>query len=349
MIQTVDSAKLARRLDEAGGRSTSCSKSSCRRKRPRAAPDPPQLPELIDAVRGCPNLRLLGLMTMPPWSEDPEASRPYFRRLRELARDARTCRSFPWGCRTIWRRPSRKAPPASAWARRCSASARSRDGRVSFRRCRRRAPAWPIMRRRCSRELRRHGTVEVAAGALRCRALPPGQQPRCTRRSTGARWSGPGVVVLHDAVLHHFFLGQLSEPDYVDEFVYNYGEWNRGPGARPVARARRLGFGPALLPATPCCSASPSARGRWSCTIRRRRAPCASMRPARASSRSRTCSRRRRCPPRPKRCATAQSLGCDPGAFVFGVFGYLRESKRAGERAPGLRRAAPRESARPRC
>jgi PLP dependent protein len=24
-------------------------------------------------------------MTMPPWSEDPEASRPYFRRLRELA------------------------------------------------------------------------------------------------------------------------------------------------------------------------------------------------------------------------------------------------------------------------
>jgi len=26
-----------------------------------------------------------GLMTMPPFTEDPEASRPYFRRLRELA------------------------------------------------------------------------------------------------------------------------------------------------------------------------------------------------------------------------------------------------------------------------
>jgi uncharacterized pyridoxal phosphate-containing UPF0001 family protein len=26
-----------------------------------------------------------GLMTMPPWSDDPESSRPYFRRLRELA------------------------------------------------------------------------------------------------------------------------------------------------------------------------------------------------------------------------------------------------------------------------
>ena len=24
-------------------------------------------------------------MTMPPWSEDPEAPRPYFRRLKELA------------------------------------------------------------------------------------------------------------------------------------------------------------------------------------------------------------------------------------------------------------------------
>jgi PLP dependent protein len=32
-----------------------------------------------------PNVR--GLMTMPPWAEDPEASRPYFVRLRELAEE----------------------------------------------------------------------------------------------------------------------------------------------------------------------------------------------------------------------------------------------------------------------
>src|SRR5579885_2457931 len=44
-----------------------------------------ELPELIAAVRECANLRLTGLMTMPPWSEDAELSRPYFRRLRELA------------------------------------------------------------------------------------------------------------------------------------------------------------------------------------------------------------------------------------------------------------------------
>jgi pyridoxal phosphate enzyme (YggS family) len=41
-------------------------------------------PEEIEAfVRLYPDVR--GLMTMPPLADDPEASRPYFRRLRELA------------------------------------------------------------------------------------------------------------------------------------------------------------------------------------------------------------------------------------------------------------------------
>ena len=37
-------------------------------------------------VRRYPLIR--GLMTMPPLTDDPESSRPYFRRLRELAGDA---------------------------------------------------------------------------------------------------------------------------------------------------------------------------------------------------------------------------------------------------------------------
>jgi glycosyltransferase involved in cell wall biosynthesis len=37
----------------------------------------------------------------------------------------------------------------------------------------------------------------------------------------------PGITVLHDAVLNHFFLGTLDERVYVDEFIYNYGEWSR--------------------------------------------------------------------------------------------------------------------------
>jgi PLP dependent protein len=41
---------------------------------------PEELPALLEAY---PDAR--GLMTMPPATDDPEASRPYFRRLRELA------------------------------------------------------------------------------------------------------------------------------------------------------------------------------------------------------------------------------------------------------------------------
>ncbi len=37
----------------------------------------------------------------------------------------------------------------------------------------------------------------------------------------------PGLVVLHDAVLQHFFLGTLDEREYTEEFVFNYGEWMR--------------------------------------------------------------------------------------------------------------------------
>jgi uncharacterized pyridoxal phosphate-containing UPF0001 family protein len=43
---------------------------------------PEELPALLELY---PDVR--GLMTMPPAAEDPEASRPYFRRLRELAEE----------------------------------------------------------------------------------------------------------------------------------------------------------------------------------------------------------------------------------------------------------------------
>jgi pyridoxal phosphate enzyme (YggS family) len=41
---------------------------------------PEDLPRFLEVY---PDVR--GLMTMPPWTDDPETSRPYFRRLRELA------------------------------------------------------------------------------------------------------------------------------------------------------------------------------------------------------------------------------------------------------------------------
>jgi PLP dependent protein len=44
----------------------------------------PDLPELVGFVRGCANLSFDGLMVLPPFFEEPEATRPFFRRLRVL-------------------------------------------------------------------------------------------------------------------------------------------------------------------------------------------------------------------------------------------------------------------------
>jgi pyridoxal phosphate enzyme (YggS family) len=85
-IQTVDSAKLARRLDEADRPLEAMIEVKLSGEETKSGARPEDLPVLIEALAGCRNLRLTGLMTLPPWSEDPEVSRPYFRRLRELGR-----------------------------------------------------------------------------------------------------------------------------------------------------------------------------------------------------------------------------------------------------------------------
>lgn len=84
-IQTVDSAKLARRLNESERPLNVMLEVKLSGEDAKSGAAPEELPELIAAVRECPQLRLEGLMTMPPWSDDPEAARPYFRRLREFA------------------------------------------------------------------------------------------------------------------------------------------------------------------------------------------------------------------------------------------------------------------------
>jgi PLP dependent protein len=42
------------------------------------------VPAIARAAIECRAARLVGLMLLPPWSDDPEQARPYFRRLREL-------------------------------------------------------------------------------------------------------------------------------------------------------------------------------------------------------------------------------------------------------------------------
>jgi pyridoxal phosphate enzyme (YggS family) len=50
----------------------------------KAGVTPDEAEELLAHAMSCDRLEVRGLMAIPPWGEEPEASRPYFRALREL-------------------------------------------------------------------------------------------------------------------------------------------------------------------------------------------------------------------------------------------------------------------------
>ena len=58
------------------------------------ASDTPELEQLLQAAQTLSNLQFRGLMTVPPFTENPEDARRYFRQLREL-RDRITARNIP--------------------------------------------------------------------------------------------------------------------------------------------------------------------------------------------------------------------------------------------------------------
>jgi pyridoxal phosphate enzyme (YggS family) len=86
VIQTVDSDRLAKRVDQFGRPIEVMIEVKLSEEQAKSGAAPDALDGLIGAIRECGNLNLTGLMTMPPWSEDPEQTRPYFRRLAELGR-----------------------------------------------------------------------------------------------------------------------------------------------------------------------------------------------------------------------------------------------------------------------
>ncbi len=92
-VETVDSAKLARRLNDARDPSAAplevLIEVKLSEEEAKAGADFLELPELIAKIRKLPRLNLTGLMTMPPWNDDPEQTRPYFRKLAELASEHR--------------------------------------------------------------------------------------------------------------------------------------------------------------------------------------------------------------------------------------------------------------------
>lgn len=84
VIQTVDKLKLARKLHEAGkALPVLIEVKLSEEEENKSGASEEELPALVEAVRGLAGLELRGLMVIPPWTEQGEESRPYFRRLRE--------------------------------------------------------------------------------------------------------------------------------------------------------------------------------------------------------------------------------------------------------------------------
>jgi PLP dependent protein len=56
---------------------------------------PDRVPEVLEASAQLMNVDLVGVMTMPPFTEDPEKARPHFRRLRALRDEWRAATGVP--------------------------------------------------------------------------------------------------------------------------------------------------------------------------------------------------------------------------------------------------------------
>jgi PLP dependent protein len=88
LIHSVDSLTLARELDKraaAAGKSVDCLiEVNLSQEASKFGVSKERTPELAHACKELKNISLRGLMTMPPYADDPEASRPYFIALREL-------------------------------------------------------------------------------------------------------------------------------------------------------------------------------------------------------------------------------------------------------------------------
>lgn len=175
-------------------------------------------------------------------------------------------------------------------------------------------------------ELRRHGKVEVSPAACTVALYHLGNNPLHAGIYARALQT-PGVVVLHDAVLNHFLLGTLDERSYIEEFVHNYGEWTRTLAAglwrdRASSSSDRRYFDYPMLRRI---------AERASAVVVHNPAAAAMVREHAGRARIVEIPHLFAAPDVPGRAEAIryrQSLGIDPAAFLFGVFGYLRESKR---------------------
>jgi pyridoxal phosphate enzyme (YggS family) len=88
LIHAVDRLRLAQALDQAAARLGKVQEIllqvNLAEEETKSGATPEEVPELLQEVARLPYLQVMGLMTLPPWFDDPEAVRPFFRGLREL-------------------------------------------------------------------------------------------------------------------------------------------------------------------------------------------------------------------------------------------------------------------------
>jgi len=99
-VDSIDSAKLAQRLNDAAqqlGKSVDVLieiNIGGEQAKSGIAPNSPELESVLTQAPNWKCLHIRGLMTVPPFTEDPEGARPHFRQLREL-RDRLAERNLP--------------------------------------------------------------------------------------------------------------------------------------------------------------------------------------------------------------------------------------------------------------
>jgi hypothetical protein len=88
VIQSVDSVELIQKLDQAAEESRHAPELLIQvdlaGEATKFGTPPGEVPRLFEAAAACRAATVVGLMTLPPFPETPEDSRPWFRQLREL-------------------------------------------------------------------------------------------------------------------------------------------------------------------------------------------------------------------------------------------------------------------------
>jgi pyridoxal phosphate enzyme (YggS family) len=102
LIHSIDSAALAERLErlcveDGRERLDVLVQVDLAREETKGGAREDELPALVETLKACTRLRFRGLMTLPPFYDDAELVRPYFRRLRRLRDELRASGAFDEG------------------------------------------------------------------------------------------------------------------------------------------------------------------------------------------------------------------------------------------------------------